>query len=160
MPSLRLLGPVRGSGLSLSLVTHEYHALNVRVGAHHAPPALGQIVVLLATRVFGWSVSKSKQSCKLFWESTVPTGAASNTIAFNHTDLEVLYFNAWFFSKYEHGADWERALAFWYMTFCHELAHNKERGHTAGFARVMGEIFAMYLPRFRRLPAVAPARTG
>lgn len=37
----------------------------------------------------------------------------------------------------------------WFLTTCHELAHNFVRAHNSAFADVMGQIVLRYADRFR-----------
>lgn len=39
----------------------------------------------------------------------------------------------------------------WFLTACHELAHNWVRNHSSQFADVMGELVLHFAPRFRSL---------
>jgi predicted transcriptional regulator len=45
-----------------------------------------------------------------------------NSIAFNRN--RSLFFNVCYYANYQHHNQKDKGIYFWYMTFCHELAHN------------------------------------
>lgn len=47
-----------------------------------------------------------------------------------------------------HGAQPLARAKQWFLTTCHELAHNFVRAHNSAFADVMGQIALRYAPRF------------
>ena len=134
-------------GSVLGMKTYRAATGHPKIRHNHSP--LANVIRRLAKDVFQWSAAKVSSDCSLFWESTSSSGAPSATIAYNNGGK--LYFNSCFFAKLKHNDDGKVALAYWFVAFCHELAHNTETKHNANFASVFGEIVAAYLARFGKL---------
>jgi hypothetical protein len=77
----------------------------------------------------------------IYWEESV---------VFGFNCKELLYFNAYHFSQnLLPGSDEYLAhCSFWYLTFCHELAHNLELQHGARHTHLMTKIAEEYMPKF------------
>eukprot|EP01012_Entosiphon_sulcatum_P019370 TRINITY_DN24221_c0_g1_i1.p1 TRINITY_DN24221_c0_g1~~TRINITY_DN24221_c0_g1_i1.p1 ORF type:complete len:1652 (-),score=224.20 TRINITY_DN24221_c0_g1_i1:1896-6830(-) len=73
----------------------------------------------------------------------------SNRVAFNHGGE--LYFNLRYFHQVHKKRSWEQILAFWYVTCCHELAHNISGPHDIAHERAMQTLIHANLPNFSRL---------
>lgn len=89
----------------------------------------------LAMDTFGWGVAETNTKVSIFFQD-------SALIAFNKGGE--LYFNAHYYLELEHqrgaaaarstggvclGTHTRHAVYYWFVTFCHELAHNAHRGH-------------------------------
>lgn len=67
----------------------------------------------------------------------------SDTIAYNSNST--LFFNYYYFLKL--GLPEEEVLAFWFMVFCHEIAHNVHVPHDANHEGVMEWLATRYMKR-------------
>ena len=75
--------------------------------------------------------------------------AADDAIAFNlgrQGEAGECWYNAAFDPP---SADPATRATHWFLTTCHELAHNYVRGHNSLFADVMGQFVLRYTPAFR-----------
>ncbi len=93
---------------------------------------LSRIILQLGDVVFGINV----RALRIFWES-------GNLIAFNQNGE--LFFNAYFLPHGTSDTFGETTIDifnFWYVIFCHELAHNVESGHEKRHESAMEQIIA------------------
>ena len=116
-----------------------YCATGFEDKAPFGPSALGDfagLLEMLATQVFGIS-----QPINVFWD---PSGRA---IAFNRS--RQLFFNLRHYIQWH--KDRKSSLYYWYLVFCHELAHNEHSPHDetheywlSSFAdQYMGKLFTV-----------------
>jgi hypothetical protein len=94
-----------------------------------------RVLLLLAIRVFGVPLAK----VAVFWDDT-------NTIAFNRDSR--LFFNLRYFQALfaDGSGPADKVLAFWFMLFSHELAHNAVQTHDRNHERVMEAIAVEKMP--------------
>mmetsp|Transcript_50961 Transcript_50961/g.102206 ORF Transcript_50961/g.102206 Transcript_50961/m.102206 type:complete len:121 (+) Transcript_50961:328-690(+) len=82
--------------------------------------SLGSLLVSLTDAVFGWDTSTTARTVSVVWED-------SERMAFNKGGL--LFFNALYYEALGHAASYSDAVHFWFVTFCHEVAHNVSADH-------------------------------
>ena len=73
---------------------------------------------------------------------------SSSRVAFNLAGR--LYFNVNTFASLVAGQTMEYVDAYWYVTFCHELAHNVARSHDSEHEHAMEMLVALKLHDFYR----------
>ncbi|CAG8602817.1 13358_t:CDS:2 [Acaulospora colombiana] len=73
----------------------------------------------------------------------------TNLIAFNRK--KALFFNFKFYNKTKGEDSFSDAFTSWYLTFCHELAHNISHSHNAEHENNLCSFAELYMPNFLRL---------
>merc|ERR1712137_957677 len=79
-----------------------------------------------------------REACKIFVDER------GHKIAFNYNCT--LFFNLRYFYQchYQPRADYAKTLFFWFVTTCHEIAHNREFSHNKEHGRLTEELVALY----------------
>ena len=107
----------------------------------------GLIIDELGSGVFG--ISQESSTVHFYYDPE------SSTIAFNRNHS--LFFNFSYFLANRHhliltekkdSKSIQRCKSFWFMTFCHELAHNFVNGHDVHHEFYMASFAETYLPNF------------
>jgi hypothetical protein len=131
--------PIDGLTIDIYFGKHETASRDSIAG----PLAAFLPLIIALTRVFGVDPSATN----IFHDS------ASNTVAFNLSGS--LFFNlAWFIEL--HWAEWgtetgkNRAWDAWFLTYCHELAHNLVGPHNARHQWYQQQIAVEFARGFRR----------
>jgi len=69
----------------------------------------------------------------------------SDSVAFNKN--RSLFFNLGYYMQVHYGkVSNQEAIASWYVTMCHELAHNKESGHNKAHESLMEQLITGFMP--------------
>mmetsp|Transcript_4728 Transcript_4728/g.12206 ORF Transcript_4728/g.12206 Transcript_4728/m.12206 type:complete len:324 (+) Transcript_4728:1-972(+) len=104
------------------------------------PPSedgLAHLLVEMACQVFGWSLVDVEKKLCIFAQD-------GDVIAFNRGG--VIFCNALFFRILEHELHREDAESFWFVTLCHELAHNWSGAHDLKHEQAMEALLTTFQP--------------
>ena len=69
------------------------------------------------------------------------------TIAFNRGPGEIFFNIVYLQYSFKNDMHWRKKMYFWYVTTCHELAHNKAPGHDAFHGDVMEKLIVHHFPK-------------
>lgn len=106
----------------------------------------------LLRKLAGQIFSVPLQSFKMF------VAHSGNRIAFNLQ--RAVYFNLGIYADLHHGRSAAEAMSFWYMTTCHELAHNSFELHNEEHGALLEWIAHAYMPVLHKHLPPATTRKG
>eukprot|EP00466_Bigelowiella_natans_P013288 jgi/Bigna1/88571/estExt_fgenesh1_pg.C_340042 len=100
-------------------------------------PALTDFLEILQT--VGQICRVNKKAVNVFLDKF------SDSVAFNKS--KSLFFNLGYYKQVHYGkVSSQEAIASWYVTMCHELAHNKELGHNKAHESLMEQLITGFMP--------------
>ena len=152
------MGPLALLRAGSAAITANTHGINayVEAGREHTPLSpehdtalchLSKVVHHLATVVFGWDELLARSIVRVYWEER-QMASGSRWIAFNRAGE--LYFNAYFFHEknMSQPQNTRHALSYWFVVFCHELAHNASSEHNQVHEQAEEHLLQHFMVRF------------